>query len=183
MDSFTPVHHVICAEKPKHSLVFSIDFEIVELRHGYDESMMRGYNTLPFWQETFDECCNLLGKGRRRVCAYKHNEPMPAFGDTVLEYVSTSSTFTWNYFSETSIDYLPRFYNGWDVGMANKNRDGSESQEIMAHFRSIEKFLANQGLSPIHKFYEPTRSIVDIFTKRLNNKIYDDIEAASSTSE
>lgn len=183
MDSFNPVHHVIYAGKPKHSLVFSIDFEIVEFRHGYEDSMMRGYNTLPFWQELFDECCDLLGKDRRRIYAYKDHEPMPEFGETILEYVSTSSTYVWNYFSKTSIDYFPRFYNNWDVSRANKNRDGSVYLEIALHFDSIEKFLANQGLSPIHRFHEPTRAIVDIFTKRLNNKIYDDIEAASTTSE
>jgi len=166
--SYEPIHHVISLDERGFRLVFSIDFETVEVWLPNEMQHSVGFKNLAFWQSMIDGACKILGKESRDVVAIRNYAKLPNFGNTILEYIS-SGGYQYVYFCVTKTLHWPRFYNHKDSSDALGSNPLKST--IRSHFETVLKYAHAQGLTSVHAFYEPDNRAFDNLYRLLNLKI------------
>lgn len=166
-----PIHHIITLGSFEEYLLFTIDFEVVELRFPADmEFGLPGTSPTDFWQMIFNLSCDTLGKKRRQVFCLKRTDKMEPLENGIYEYIRHSSNHVWTYFAIADPSHWPRFYNLKEILSDNKNRDGIKA-EISLHFKHILHNAAKQGLTHRHSMHTPDEKVFSQLTRILNKKI------------
>jgi len=168
------VQHIIDTGGKEQELTFSIDFEPIKMfvsKKIVDEISKTDINYFEttgkhFWQQIISFCCDVLGKEKREIFAYREFEPLPKFSKTVLEFVSYGG-YQWRYFQKTKTHHFNKWYYWYNTFAYKDGREFNERYEEYRHYHFVYDYLRRQGLVANQNYNEPTNTMIDKLIKNL----------------